>query len=119
MAQKIIVGCRLPHGLSVTVNGVRVTFSGASRGVKSEEGVFTPFGVNGCGITRDVDGEWFDTFLGLYADAPYVQKGLIFQIKSENAIHDTTRERKGLKTGMEQVVPKDGDGKGAVVTERV
>ncbi|CAK8739256.1 hypothetical protein SODG_004937 [Sodalis praecaptivus] len=42
MAQKIIVGCRLPHGLSVTVNGVRVTFSGASRGVKSEEGCLRP-----------------------------------------------------------------------------
>lgn len=116
MAQKIIVGCRLPHGLNATVEGVSVSFVGASRGVKSEEGVFTPFGVNSCGITRGVDADWFSKFLHIYADAPYVQKGFIFPIKSGNDIQDATAERKKEKTGLEAISPANGAPKDGQVT---
>lgn len=113
MANKIIVGCKLPHGLTVSVNGVTVTFNGASQGL----GVITPCSVNGSGITREVDLDWFAAFLKAYADAPFVKKELIYQIKSEAAVQGETSDRKKVKTGMEQIVPDTGDAKIGKVTE--
>lgn len=113
MANKIIVGCKLPHGLTASVNGVSVTFKGASQGF----GVITPYSVNGSGITREVDADWFAAFLKAYANAPFVKKELIYKIESDAAVQGETRERKNIKTGMEPIVPDTGDAKIGKVTE--
>jgi hypothetical protein len=111
MANKIIVGCKLPHGLTVSVKGTRITFLGANKSV-----ILASTSEDGVGITRDVDSDLFAAFLTEYAESDFVKKGFIFQIKSESAIAGEVKDRKTLKTGMEQIVPATGEAKDGKVT---
>ena len=91
MADVIIVGCKLPHGLEIQLGGKTVVLNGANS---------TDI-IGGYGLTRDVDKAAFDQWLLDYKDFPAVQNGLIFAQANEKAVKSEATEKADEKTGLE------------------
>ncbi len=92
----VTVGCKLPHGLHLDINGKRVTVNG----VNSTEII------GGYGMTKDVDKEFFDAWMALNREHPAVKNELIFSDVQTSSAHAKAVERKDEKTGFEAIDPK-------------
>lgn len=100
-AAKVVVGCKLPHGLILTVGGTSVELNGTNS---------TDI-VGGYGLTPDVDGSFFDAWLRENNQHPAIAGGFIFA-------HETTAEAKAQakdnaanRNGFEGIDPnKPGSG---------
>lgn len=100
-AAKVVIGCKLPHGLILTVNGVSVALNGTNS---------TDI-VGGYGITPDVDSAFFDAWCRANSQHPALGGGFIFA-------HGTTAEAKAQakdnaenRNGFEGIDPaKPGNG---------
>lgn len=95
MADVIIVGCKLPHGLEIQLAGKTVVLAGANS---------TDI-TGGYGLTRDVDKAAFDQWLLDYKDFPAVQQGLVFAQTSEHKARAQATEQADVRTGMEGLNP--------------
>lgn len=96
MADTVIVGCKLPHGLEVQISGKTVVLNGANSTAI----------VGGYGLTRDVDKAGFDAWLLAYADLPYVKNELVFAQATEKSAVSQATEQEAEKTGLEGLDPK-------------
>lgn len=96
---KIFVGCKLPHGLHLDHNGARVTLNGANTG--------TIVGVDGIktGLT-EVEKDFFDAWLAVHKDAPYVIGGMVFANDKLNDTKGQAAEMANVKTGFEGLNPE-------------
>lgn len=100
----VIVGCKLPHGLVLSLpnNKTRVTLKGAN----SE----TIVGLDGkvvrgsCGYTP-VDESFINAWLKTYAESTMVKQQLIFVQKNEANAKAQAAEQEDQKTGFEPVNP--------------
>lgn len=101
MSETVTVGCKLPHGLKVKLDGVEVTFNGANSSRV----------VGGYGLTEGIDKDFFDKFMAVHADLPYVKNELIFAQEKANSAVSAAKERADEKTGFEGLDPeKPGNG---------
>lgn len=98
MAQ-ITVGCKLPHGIHMDVDGRRVTLNGSnSASIVDTDGVKT-------GLTT-VDKDFYEHWISIHKDAPYIKGGLIFANENPGKVKGEAAEKKKIKTGFEGL---DGD----------
>lgn len=92
----VIVGCKLPHGLTIEIDGNSVTLNGINSSTI----------IGGYGLTYDVDKEFFDKYLELYADTELVKNGLIFAQEKLKEARTEAEEKAGLKNGLEPINPQ-------------
>lgn len=101
---KVVIGCKLPHGLIIHVGDARHTLIGAN----------TSDLINGFGITRDVPKDLWDEWLRLHPKYEPIKQGLIFVIakgNEEKEVFAATADRKSAPTGLEPIDPeKPGNG---------
>ena len=91
----VVVGCKLPHGLIVDLNGTSVTLNGAN----------TSHVVGGYGMTYNVDRSfmlaWLDAFKGFEA----VKRNLIFIQEKPKSAYANAKEQSDISTGLERIDP--------------
>lgn len=87
----ITVGCKLPHGIHMDLDGKRVTLNGANSAAV----------IGGHGITENVDKEFFDKWVGQRKDTPMIKNGLIFAHDRAVNAQAEAKEKAGNKTGFE------------------
>jgi len=83
--------------------GEQVKLNGFARRLGAEAPDFLVVG--GYASTPNVDEEFFSEWLRQNADHPLVVNNLIFAQGSENSARDKAKEQKGLKSGLEPLVP--------------
>lgn len=104
MAEMVSVGCKLPNGLQVTLDGKTVILNGAAstalRGLDGAipEGAF--------GVTQ-VEKEFMDKFIATYQDAAYIQNNAVFIQKDERSVKAQGKELEKSKTGLEGLDPEN------------
>ena len=96
MADTVIVGCKLPHGLETQIGGKTVVLRGMNYSTI----------VGGYGLTYGVDKAGFEQWLLTYADLPYVKNELIFAQANEKSAIAQATEQKDEKTGFEGLNPE-------------
>ncbi|KMW73661.1 hypothetical protein TI10_05255 [Photorhabdus luminescens subsp. luminescens] len=92
----VIVGCKLPHGLTIEIDENRVTLNGINSSTI----------IGGYGLTYDVDKAFFDKYLELHADTKLVKNGLIFAQEKLKEARTEAEEKAELKNGLEPIDPK-------------
>lgn len=103
MAEMVSVGCKLPNGLQVTIDGVTVILKGAaSTALRQLDGAI-PEGA--FGVTQ-VEKDFMDKFMKMYQDAPYIQNNAIFIQKDERSVKAQGKELEKAKTGLEGLDPE-------------
>ena len=104
MAEMVSVGCKLPNGLQVTIDGKTVILNGAAttslRGLDGAipEGAFR--------VTQ-VEKDFMDKFVAMYQDAAYIQNNAIFIQKDERSVKAQAKELAEEKTGLEGMDPEN------------
>lgn len=93
----VTVGCNLPNGLHLDLQGKRVTLNGANSSRI----------VGGYGLTQ-VDKEFWEAWAKDYADSPLLLNGLVFAQGSEARASAKASEQAEVKSGFEQLVPGKG-----------
>lgn len=97
----VIVGCKLPCGLMITLGGKTVELAGAR-----ESNV-----IGGFGLTYGVDADFFQAWKKTYAELDVVKKELVFAYGDERSTRDMAKEREKERTGLEALNPdKPGPG---------
>jgi hypothetical protein len=91
----ITVGCKLPHGLIIEVDGHAVTLNG-----KNSSNV-----IGGYGLTEGVDKDFFGKWMSANRDSAAVKNGLIFAQDRADSARSEAKERKGVKNGTEGIDP--------------
>lgn len=94
-SKTVTVGCKLPNGLILELNGQTVEINGANSSRL----------VGGHGITYDVDAEFFDAWLEAYADRAMVRNGFIFAHDKAADTKAEAAEKENNATGLEAVDP--------------
>lgn len=110
MANKTVwVGCKLPSGLILDVDGPggqvdlekRVVLNGTNSAMVG--GIVDP-NSGGYGLT-EVDGEFFENWLQSHRDYAPVKAGLIFQVANEGDAKKEARARAKVDNGLGGAVP--------------
>jgi hypothetical protein len=91
MADTVVVGCKLPHGLETTIGGKTVLLNGANSATI----------IGGYGLTEGVDKAGFEEWLVTYADAPFVRNELIFSQANIKEAAKQAESNATEKTGLE------------------
>ncbi len=91
MSEVVTVGCKLPNGLVVDIDGYTVTLNGANASNI----------VGGYGLTENVDKAAFEKWLKAHADQPYVKNELIFAQAKTNSAESKAKENAAVKSGLE------------------
>lgn len=95
---KIIVGCKLPHGLHLDTPGLeRITLAGGN----------DPSAVGGYGITNDVDRSVFEAWVKANSQHPALKNNQIFIANDYNSARDNALEQAKIPTGFEGIDPND------------
>ncbi|WP_041867495.1 hypothetical protein [Sodalis glossinidius] len=92
MAKHVTVGCKLPNGLVFEVEGLTVTLNGN----RQEAGHVT----GGYGLTQ-VDKVFFDAWLAIHAQQPYIKNGVVFAQSIQNSARSQAREQAGTVSELE------------------
>jgi hypothetical protein len=97
MADKGIIACKLPNGLTIDHRDVTVTLNGSDHASA----------VSGYGLTPGVDVEWFqDWVTGPARDFPAVARGLIFLAPNERFAQDQASDQGAhIASGLEGIDP--------------
>ncbi|WP_241364100.1 hypothetical protein [Klebsiella pneumoniae] len=96
MGNKIVVGCKLPCGLTISHKGKSIELKGAR-----DSRI-----LNGYGLTENVDEDFFNAWLEKYKNLEVVKKELIFSYSDLSSAQDAASERIKEKTGLEGLDPK-------------
>jgi hypothetical protein len=91
----VTVGCKLPHGLIIDVEGKKVKLNGAN----------TSLVIGGYGLTP-VEKDFFDAWLKLSANTVVVKRGLIFAQETQTKARDQAKEQAEVKSGLEGLNPE-------------
>lgn len=95
MSETVIVGCKLPHGLKITLEGKTVVLNGTKSSVIA----------GGYGLTHDVDKDFFDKFLSTYKDVPYVKNKMVFAQGKQASAESQAAELQNEVSGFEGINP--------------
>ena len=95
MADTVIVGCKLPHGLETQMGGVTVVLNGTNS---------TDI-VGGYGLTYGVDKAAFEQWLIDYANFEPVKREMIFANATEKSAKAEAIEKSDEKSGLEGLDP--------------
>lgn len=101
MANKIIViGCRLPNGLTLThpITKEKVTLAGK----------FASMIVGATHMTTEVDQEFWDTWKAAYADYTPLKSGAIFEARTVTEAKEKAKDLVSEKTGFEPLAQNAG-----------
>lgn len=103
MAKTVLVGCKLPHGLVISLAAapdLTVTLAGANKAkiIGSDYS------------TTEVDADFMEHWMATNKDFPAVKSGAIFIAKSAADVAAVAAENKDRKTGFERMAT---DGKDA------
>lgn len=96
-AKTVTVGCKLPNGLILEVDGKTVELSGANSSVV----------VGGHGITRDVDAALWDAWLKEHSERDMVKNGFVFAHEKIASTNAEAEEKSDNKTKLEPMAPDD------------
>lgn len=99
---KVVIGCRLPHGLILTHPTARhrkVTLAG----MHSSKVIGSTY------VTTEVDQEFWDTWKVAYRDYAPLKNGSIFEARSASDAADKAKDLTKEKTGFEPMA-QDADG---------
>lgn len=102
MAGKVVIGCKLPNGLTLihpTHKHVRVTLAGLNSSKI----------IGASHVTTEVDQEFWDTFKAAHTDYAPLKSGAIFDARNETEAQAKGKELKNQKTGFE-ALPQDSGG---------
>ena len=99
------IGCKLPHGLVLEVNNVKVALNGANQH-------FTFMNRMGDVGVTDVEQSFWNEWLKSHAEAAYVINGFVFETKDEASA--SAKAKDTTQTGLEPLNP-DSNG---VTTEK-
>lgn len=94
-AEKYIIGCKLPAGLTISHEGQSMTLAGTNDSLL----------INGFGITREVPADLWEGFEKTFSDQLLIKNGIVFAVTDEKSAKDASDERKDQKTGLEQLDP--------------
>ncbi len=96
MAETVTVGCKLPNGIVLEIEGYSVVLNGANASNV----------IGGYGLTENVDKDAFDKWLKTHAEQEYVKNELVFAQAKTNSAEAKAKENAGRKTGLEGL-PQD------------
>jgi len=96
---KITIGCRLPSGLKLEVNGVTVGLAGQRQA--QERSPIITLSADDYGVT-EVDTSFWEAFKARVGkDFAPIKSGAVFEAKNTNDIKAKAKDLKGEKTGFE------------------
>ena len=93
----VTVGCKLPNGLHLDVQGKRATLQGANSARI----------IGGYGLTQ-VDKELWDAWVKAYADSPLLKNHLVFAQGNEASATSKAEEQGSVASGFERLQPGKG-----------
>lgn len=93
----VTVGCKLPNGLHLDVQGKRATLNGANSSRI----------VGGYGLTQ-VDKDLWDAWVKAYADSTLVKNHLVFAQGTDASAASKAEEQSEVKSGFERLQPGKG-----------
>lgn len=93
----VTVGCKLPNGLHLDLDGRRATINGANSSRI----------VGGYGLT-EVDKDLWEAWAKAYAESPLIKNGLVFAQGSAASAEAKAKEQAEIKSGLEPLVPGKG-----------
>ena len=104
----VVVSCKTPNGFIMEVDGVTQTINGWNS--KEALVVILKDGTKAA-LTSDVDANLWDKWRSIYKYHELVANGCVFAESTENTAKAATKERTGVKSGMEALDPnKEVDG---------
>lgn len=106
MAEVVTVGCKLPNGLLIDVDGKVVHLLGANSSNV----------IGGYGLTENVDKDYFEKWLKQHANQRYVKGEMVFAQSKTNSAQSKASENASVKTGLEGL-PQDKPVEGVVKDE--
>lgn len=106
MAEVVTVGCKLPNGLLIDVDGKVTHLLGANSSNV----------IGGYGLTENVDKDYFEKWLKQHANQPYVKGEMVFAQAKTNSAQSKAAENASVKTGLEGL-PQDKPVEGVVKDE--
>lgn len=98
--KKILIGCRLPHGLVLEHKGVSVTLKGKNSRVVA--GLYVP---EQDYATTEVDAEFWEAWSKEHSTFPAVTSNSIFVAKDSSSAEAVAKELRAESTGFEQLDP--------------
>lgn len=107
MADVVTVGCKLPNGLVLDVDGAQ---SIALNGANSSSVI------GGYGLTENVDKAVFEKWLEQHKDQPYVKNELVFAQAKTNSAESKAKENADVKSGLEGL-PQDNPAPGVTKSD--
>lgn len=99
---KVLVGCRLPHGLIIE-HPTDQKKTVEIKGLNKSRIIGAPY------CTTEVDGELWQTWKLFHAEHPAVKSGAIFEAKDGESLEAAAKEVEKEKTGFEQM-PQEAAG---------
>ena len=119
-AEKVVIGCKLPHGLQVNARAAAQPEAGKNA-TPAHAPIKNTLYLNGAnddsakqaggfGLTL-VDKTDADAFMSTHGDAEYIKNNLVFVEKNIPSAQARGRELSGEKTGFEGVDPAKPDPK--------
>lgn len=107
MAEVVTVGCKLPNGLVLDVEGSQsIVLNGANAATV----------IYGYGLTENVDKAVFDKWLEQHKDQPYVKNELVFAQGKTNSAESKAKENSDVKSGLEGL-PQDNPAPGVTKSD--
>lgn len=99
---KVLVGCRLPHGLIIE-HPTEPRHQVELKGLNKSRIIGAPY------TTTEVDGEFWQAWKLFHAEHPAVKSGAIFEAKDGASLEAAAKEVEKEKTGFEQM-PQEAAG---------
>jgi len=90
---KILIGCRLPHGLTLTHPATKVQVVVA--------GLHSSKIIGATHVTTEVDADFWQTWKTAYSDYVPLKTGAIFEARSDSEALGKAKELRKEKTGFE------------------
>lgn len=100
MSKKVLIGCRLPHGLVLEYRGVSVTLKGKNSRVVA--GLYVP---EQDFATTEVDADFWEAWLKEHSTFPAVTSNSIFVANDSSSADAVAKELRAESTGFEQLDP--------------
>lgn len=123
MAETVIVGCKLPNGLLLSVKGVTLRINGRARfsmpTPARPKALTGPVNLEfGDGLTT-VDKDFWDTWLKDHQDYPAVKSGHIYATGGYENAKAKAKDTEENKTGLEPLDPAKPPVKGVEPTDEM
>lgn len=97
---KILIGCRLPHGLTIVHPNPEAKLKQTLRGIHSARPLVVSY------VTTEVDVDLWEAWKHAYSGFSALKNGAIFEARSPQEAKVKAEDLKSQKTGFEPVHPE-------------